>query len=60
MGEILFRKLYPNAVATSFGIRTTDTVNLRKAIQADLEVPDSGIINQASIKTREPASLHRR
>jgi len=51
MGELLFRKLYPNAVATSFGIRTTDTVNLRKAIQADLEVPDSGIINQASIKS---------
>jgi len=51
MGELLFRKLYPNAVATSFGIRTMDTVNLRKAIQADLEVPDSGIINQASIKS---------
>ena len=51
MGELLFRKLYPNAVATSFGIRTTDTANLRKAIQADLEVPDSGIINQASIKS---------
>ena len=51
MGELLFRKLYPNAVATSFGIRTTDTVNLRKAIQADLKVPDSGIINQASIKS---------
>ena len=51
MGELLFRKLYPNAVATSFGIRTTDTANLRKAIQSDLEVPDSGIINQASIKS---------
>ena len=51
MGELLFRKLYPNAVATSFGIRTTDTANLRKAIQTDLEVPDSGIINQASIKS---------
>ena len=51
MGELLFRKLYPNAVATSFGIRTTDSANLRKAIQADLEVPDSGIINQASIKS---------
>ena len=51
MGELLFRKLYPNAVATSFGIRTTDTANLRKAIQADLEIPDSGIINQASIKS---------
>ena len=51
MGELLFRKLYPKAVATSFGIRTTDTANLRKAIQADLEVPDSGIINQASIKS---------
>ena len=51
MGELLFRKLYPNAVATSFGIRTTDTADLRKAIQADLEVPDSGIINQASIKS---------
>ena len=50
MGELLFRKLYPNAVATSFGIRTMDTVNLRKAIQADLEVPDSGIINQARLK----------
>ena len=51
MGELLFRKLYPNAVATSFGIRTTDTANLRKEIQADFEVPDSGIINQASIKS---------
>lgn len=50
ISEEVFKQLYPETVATRFGIRTQDAPALRLAMTNALGVPDSAIIDQASIK----------
>lgn len=50
ISEEVFKQLYPETVATRFGIRTQDAPALRLAMTNALGVPDTAIIDQASIK----------
>jgi len=50
LSETVFRTLYPDQSALQFGIRTDDASTLRQALTDQLNLDDSAIINQATIK----------
>ncbi|SHH75409.1 FtsX-like permease family protein [Marivita hallyeonensis] len=50
MSETLFRSIYPDQIATQFGVRTEDPEALTRILLDDLGLPPAAVIDQARIK----------
>jgi putative ABC transport system permease protein len=50
ISETVFRDLYPDLVATSFGVRTDDPTALRDRLTAEYGLPETAITDQSRIK----------
>lgn len=50
ISETAFRDLYPDLVATSFGVRTDDPTALRDRLTAEYGLPETAITDQSRIK----------
>lgn len=50
MSEAMFRRLHPDVVPLSFGVRTEDPAELRRKLTEDYGLSDTAITDQARIK----------
>jgi putative ABC transport system permease protein len=50
VSETLFRQLYPEVIATRFGVRTQTPSDLRQRLNDRFDLPDAAIVDQTRIK----------
>ncbi|WP_420380694.1 FtsX-like permease family protein [Marivita sp.] len=50
LSEAVFRRLHPDVLPVSFGVRTEDPAELRRRLTEDYGLPDTAITDQARIK----------
>ncbi|MEY8120469.1 FtsX-like permease family protein [Falsihalocynthiibacter sp. BN13B15] len=52
MSETVFQTMYPDILASQFGVRTQDAAGLRQEIVQNFDIPNSAITDQEAIKAQ--------